>query len=78
MDIEPSARKHGISDDDMFHAFRHHWKAFETDDADVTMLIGPASSGEPLEVGVVVDDDGVAIIHAMRARPKFLKGWWTP
>lgn len=78
MDIEPSARKHGISDDDIFHAFRHHWKAFETDDADVTMLIGPASSGEPLEVGVVVDDDGVAIIHAMRARPKFLKGWWKP
>ena len=23
------------------------------------------------------DDEGVAIIHAMRARPKFLKGWWT-
>jgi len=25
---------------------------------------------------VVVDDEGVAIIHAMPARPKFLKGWW--
>jgi hypothetical protein len=42
------------------------------------MLIGPATSGEPLEVGVVVDDVGVAIIHAMRARPKFLRGWWAP
>jgi hypothetical protein len=78
MDIEPSARKHGITDDDMIHAFRNHWKSFETDDADVTMLIGPATSGEPLEVGVVVDDVGVAIIHAMRARPKFLRGWWAP
>lgn len=77
MDIEPSARKHGVTDDDMIHAFRNHWKAYETDDPDVTMFIGPARSGDPLEVGVVIDDDGVAIIHAMRARPKFLKGWWT-
>jgi hypothetical protein len=76
VDIEPSARKHGVTDDDMVHAFRNHWKAYETDDPDVTMFIGPAGSGDPLEVGVVVDDDGVAIIHAMRARPKFLKGWW--
>jgi hypothetical protein len=76
VDIEPSARKHGVTDDDMVHAFRNHWKAYETDDPDVTMFIGPAASGEALEVGVVVDDDGVAIIHAMRARPKFLKGWW--
>jgi hypothetical protein len=40
------------------------------------MFIGPARSGDPLEVGVVVDGDGVSILHAMRARPKFLKGWW--
>lgn len=46
----------------MLHAFRNHLKAFATNDP---------------EVGVVIDDDGVAIIHAMRARPKFLKGWWT-
>ena len=78
MDIEPSARKHGVADDDMLHAFRHHWRAFETDDSDVTMFIGPSLAGEPLEVGVVTEDDGVAIIHAMPARPKFLKGWWTP
>jgi len=76
VDIEPSARKHGVTDEDMVHAFRNHWKAYETDDHDVTMFIGPAASGDPLEVGVVVDDDGVAIIHAMRARSKFLKGWW--
>jgi hypothetical protein len=53
-------------------------RGFETDDADVTMFIGPSASGEPLEVGVVDDADGVAIIHAMPARSKFLKGWWTP
>lgn len=74
MDIEASARKHGVSDDDMLHALRHHWQAFETDDDAVTMFIGPSTSAEPLEVGVVTDDDGTAVIHAMRARPKFLKG----
>jgi hypothetical protein len=40
------------------------------------MFIGPATNGEPLEIGVVTDDEGTAVIHAMRARPKFLKGWW--
>jgi hypothetical protein len=62
----------------MLHAYRQHWIAFETDDDAVTMFIGPSGSGQPLEVGVVIDDDGEAIIHAMHARPKFLKGWWTP
>jgi hypothetical protein len=42
------------------------------------MFVGPDTSGQPLEVGVVVDEEGTAIIHAMPARPKFLKGWWTP
>jgi hypothetical protein len=78
VDIEASARKHGVSDDDMLHALRHHWRAFETDDPDVTMFIGPSGAGSPLEVGVVSDDDGTAVIHAMRARPKFLEGWWAP
>jgi hypothetical protein len=78
VDIEASARKHGVSDDDMLHALRHHWRAFETDHPDVTMFIGPSGAGAPLEVGVVSDDDGTAVIHAMRARPKFLEGWWTP
>jgi hypothetical protein len=62
----------------MLHALRHHWRAYRTDDPAVTMFIGPDTSGRPLEVGVVVDEEGTAIIHAMPARPKFLKGWWTP
>jgi len=78
VDIEASARKHGVSDDDMTHAYRHHWTAFETDDPAVTMFVGPSRTAAPLEVGVVVDDAGVAIIHCMPARDKFLSGWWTP
>ncbi|MGB5755486.1 MAG: hypothetical protein WBM50_01110 [Acidimicrobiales bacterium] len=41
------------------------------------MFIGPDRAGAPLEVGVVTDEDGTAVIHAMAARPKFLKGWWN-
>jgi hypothetical protein len=42
------------------------------------MFIGPSASGEPLIVGVVDDAEGVAIIDAIPARSKFLKGGWTP
>ncbi len=76
MHVEASARKHDVPDEDMLHALRHHWRAYETDDPDVTMFIGPSTTTEPLEVAVVADDEGTAIIHAMKAREKFLKGWW--
>jgi len=66
VDIEASARKHGVSDDEMLHALRHQWRGFETNDPDVTMFIGPSATGEPLEVGVVDDADGAAI--SMRCR----------
>lgn len=74
VDIETSARKHGVTDDDMVHALRNHWQAFETDDPAVTMYIGPAMNAEPLEVGVVDDEEGTAVIHAMPARPKSSRG----
>lgn len=76
VEVEASARKHGISDEDMHHAYRQHWRAFETDDPAVTMFIGPARDGAPLEVGIVADEDGASIIHAIQARAKFLKGWF--
>ncbi len=76
MDIEAGARKHGVTDDEMLHALRNHWRAFETDDPAVTMYIGPFSTAEPLEIGVVNDDEGFAVIHAMRT--KFQQGWWRP
>jgi hypothetical protein len=75
VDIAASARKHGVAEEDMVHTLRHHWRVFETDDPVVMMFIGPSRAGAPLEVGVVVDEEGVAITHAMAARLKFLKGW---
>lgn len=36
--VEASARKHDVPDEDMLHALRHHWRAYETDDPDVTIV----------------------------------------
>lgn len=41
-------------------------------DDDLTMLIGPARDGTPLEIGVLdLGGDDPVVIHAMRLRPKF-------
>jgi len=66
-----SARKHGISDDDMLHAYRNPVRVFALDD--LTMLIGADHSGRLLEVGVVVGDGVEFIVHAMPARERFLR-----
>lgn len=47
-----SARKHGIPDDDLFHAYRHPIRVFDLDG--LTMLIGADQSGRLLEVGLAV------------------------
>ena len=65
-----SAAKHGIVDDDIHHALRHAWYAVEEDD-DVTMYIGPARNGSPLEVGVKEKYGITAILHAMPRRPQY-------
>jgi hypothetical protein len=41
-------------------------------DDDLTMLIGPARDGAPLEIGVLdLNGEDPIVIHAMRLRPKF-------
>ena len=43
-------------------------------DGDLTMLIGPASDGALLEIGVLdLDGDDPVVIHAMPLRPKFYR-----
>ncbi|HEX6338295.1 MAG TPA: hypothetical protein VFZ85_15140 [Jiangellaceae bacterium] len=70
--IMASARKHGIPDDDILHAYHHLIRVFALDD--LTMLIGGDRSGDPLEIGVATSDEGIEfIVHAMAARPKFLR-----
>jgi hypothetical protein len=66
-----SARKHGILDDDILHAYRNPTRVFDLDD--LTMLIGAATDGHLLEIGLV-DDGGIEfVVHAMTARDKFLR-----
>jgi hypothetical protein len=69
--ILASARKHGISDDDMLHAYGHPIRAFDLDD--LTMLIGADTAGRMLEVGVAHAEGVEFIVHAMAARPRFLE-----
>ena len=69
--ILASARKHGINDDEMLHAYRNPVRVFDVDD--LTMLVGPDPSGRLLEIGVATAEGIDFIIHAMLARPRFLR-----
>lgn len=71
--IAESARKHGVTDDNILHAFDNPIRSEDLDDGFV-MLIGSDRSGNLLEVGVVIGDYGPVIVHAMPARPKYLTG----
>ncbi|RIQ34941.1 hypothetical protein [Jiangella rhizosphaerae] len=70
--IAPSARKHGVSDDDMLHAYRCAMRAEDENDG-LIMLIGPSRSGALLEVGVIRSEFGPVIVHAMAARSRYLR-----
>lgn len=69
--ILASARRHGIDDEDMLHAYRHPIQVFDLDD--LTMLIGPDPSARLLEIGVAEAEGVEFVVHAMAARPKFLE-----
>lgn len=66
-----SARKHGIQDDDVLHAYRHPVRVFEV--GDLIMLIGGDRSGRLLEVGMTEAEGIEFIVHAMPARSKFVR-----
>lgn len=66
-----SARKHGVADDDIIHAYRNPIRVFELDD--MTMLIGPDQSARLVEIGVARAESIDFVVHAMPARPRFLE-----
>lgn len=73
VEIRPSARKHGVSDDDIRHAIDNATAAItRPEQPDFTMLIGPDASARLLEVGIIETDDQDYVIHAMTARNKYL------
>lgn len=69
--ILASARKHGVSDDDILHAYHHPIRVLILDD--LTMLIGPDLAARLLEIGVSAGEGIDFVVHAMPARPKFIR-----
>ena len=73
VEIADSARKHGISESSIIHAWENAIKLaeFEYDGEDRLFVIGPDSSGNLLELVAVPVEDPTRIIHADRLRPRF-------
>ncbi|MFN8021451.1 MAG: hypothetical protein U0Q03_07985 [Acidimicrobiales bacterium] len=66
-----SARKHGVADDDIIHAYHQPIRVLVLDA--LTMLIGPDLAGRLLEIGISTREGIDFIVHAMPARPKFVR-----
>ena len=70
--IAESAFKHGLTKDDILHAYRNPIRIWDLGDG-FTMMLGPNEATIILEVGYVEGDLAVVIVHAMQARDKFLR-----
>lgn len=73
MEIRASARKHGISDEDIEHAWRNAVRLVEYEYAgqDRLLVIGPDRIGSLLELVAVPADEPTRIIHADHLRTRF-------
>lgn len=73
MEIRPSARKHGIHDADIDHAWRNATRLveYECEGEERLLVIGPDRHGLILELVAVPAEEPTRIIHADRLRPKF-------
>ena len=70
--VAPSARKHGLSDDQILHAYRNPVRVWDLGDG-FTMIVGPNQAATFLEVGYIQGDHVFVIVHAMLARKQFLR-----
>ena len=68
-----SARRHGIADEDILHAYRNPIRWIDLHEDEITMVIGPDQTGRLLEVGIAAGDEIEFVIHAMPARDKYLR-----
>jgi len=73
VEIRPSARRHGIDDADIQHAWVNAVRLVEYDyeGEDRLLVIGPDRHGRMLELVAVPADQPARVIHADRLRPKF-------
>lgn len=70
--IAQSELKHGLSESDILHACRNPIRAWDLGNG-LTMLIGTNHAAIILEVGYIQGSTATVIVHAMRAREKFLR-----
>ena len=73
MGIHPSARRHGIADEDARHAVEHSQAVEDAgEDPDRWLVIGPDRAANMLEVVVLVTSEGTEmIIHATPLRATY-------
>jgi hypothetical protein len=70
--IAASALKHGLGEEEILHAYRNPIRVWDLGEG-FTMMIGANAAAIVLEVGYVQGETAVVIVHAMRAREKFLR-----
>jgi hypothetical protein len=69
VEIHRSARRHGVSDEDIAHAYEHVLEWVELDDDPPRYLAaGPDRAGNLVELVIVDAPDAVLVIHAMPMR----------
>ena len=69
VEIHGSARRHGVPDQDIAHAFEHCIAWIELgDDPRRYLLAGPDKAGNLLELVALVTDSTRLVIHAMPLR----------
>jgi hypothetical protein len=70
VEIHPSARRHGVHDADIAHAYDRVlvWVRLDEDPSRY-LLAGPDRAGNLLELVVLDLEDGPLVIHAMALRP---------
>ena len=66
-----SAYRHGITRNSILHAYRNPISVYFMDEG-VVMLVGADVSGLLLEIGIRSHNRSPVIVHAMKARRKFL------
>ena len=70
--IAPSARRHGVSEEEIRHAYANPIRVFQLEDG-ILMLVGATAAGALLEIGVVGAQRGAVVVHAMKARDRFVR-----
>lgn len=67
-----SARKHGVSDEDIRRAYEQPIRVFEFDEG-FTLIIGANHAAIIYKIGVLDGVPAAVVVHATKARDKFLR-----